>query len=195
MTVRGIQGHVAYPHLADNPVHRLLPMLDELVSIEWDQGNEYFPPTTLQISNIHAGTGASNVIPANVVVDFNLRFGSASSSDDIQRRIELLCQTHQLDASIEWRLSAIPFLTSPGSLTTAMQSAIESVTGIEARLETTGGTSDGRFIAPTGAQVIEFGPLNATIHQINECIDCADVDALSSIYEIVLEQMLVNNGN
>ncbi|MEE9322097.1 MAG: succinyl-diaminopimelate desuccinylase [Granulosicoccus sp.] len=195
MTVRGIQGHVAYPHLADNPVHRLLPMLDELVSIEWDQGNEHFPPTTLQISNIHAGTGASNVIPADVVVDFNLRFGTASNSDDIQRRIESLCQTHKLDASIEWRLSAKPFLTRPGSLTDAMQTAIQSVAGIEARLETTGGTSDGRFIAPTGAQVVEFGPLNATIHQINECIDCADVDALSSIYELVLEQMLGNNGD
>lgn len=190
MRIRGVQGHVAYPHLADNPVHRAVPMLTELVAIEWDQGNQHFPPTTLQISNMQAGTSASNVIPGELIVDFNLRYNTETSVATVQQRVQALVRKHALDAQLDWRMSAMPFITDAGSLTDAMQNAIKSVTGIRAALETSGGTSDGRFIAPTGAQVIEFGPLNATIHQIDERVSCDDLDSLSSIYEHLLEQLL-----
>lgn len=190
LTVRGKQGHVAYPQLADNPVHRALPALQELTAIEWDQGNEHFPPTTLQISNIHAGTGATNVIPGQLSVEFNLRYSPETSIATIQQTLEDICSRHQLDAELVWKDSARPFITSPGTLTDAVQQAIGRETGISATLDTGGGTSDGRFIAPTGAQVIEFGPINATIHQVDECVSCTDIDALSRIYESVLQQLL-----
>ena len=188
--INGKQGHVAYPHLADNPVHRALPALSELTAIVWDEGDEFFPPTTLQISNIHAGTGATNVIPAQLTVDFNLRYSPATSIDTIQSTIKQLCERHGLDSDIEWIDSARPFITQPGTLTDAVQNAIRTCTGNNATLDTGGGTSDGRFIAPTGAQVLEFGPINATIHQIDERILCEDIDLLSTIYESVLTDLL-----
>ena len=190
LSVFGKQGHVAYPHLADNPVHRAVPALTELTRIEWDQGTAHFPPTTLQISNIHAGTGAGNVIPGSLIVDFNLRYSPATTIEHIQLTIEQLCLKHDLDYAIDWKDSARPFITEPGTLTQALQNAIQSHTSQTATLDTGGGTSDGRFIAPTGAQVIEFGPLNATIHQIDERILCKDIDTLSAIYESVLNEIL-----
>ncbi len=190
LLVRGKQGHVAYPHLADNPVHRAVPALAELTAIEWDQGNEHFPPTTLQISNINAGTGATNVIPGQLGVEFNLRYSPETSIETIQQTVDDICSRHQLNAELIWKDSARPFITSPGTLTDAVQQAIIDETGINATLDTGGGTSDGRFIAPTGAQVIEFGPINATIHQVDERVSCSDIDALSRIYESTLQQLL-----
>ena len=190
LIVRGKQGHVAYPHLADNPVHRVLPALAELTAIEWDQGNEHFPPTTLQISNINAGTGATNVIPGTLSVEFNLRYSPLTSMENIENSIAELCARHQLTSELIWKDSARPFITTPGTLTYAMQQAIVSETGITATLDTGGGTSDGRFIAPTGAQVIEFGPINTTIHQVDERVSCTDINALTRIYESVLNQLL-----
>ena len=190
LTIIGQQGHVAYPHLADNPVHRALPVLAELTAIEWDKGDEFFPATTLQISNINAGTGASNVIPGVLTVDFNLRYSPASSIDTIQSTIKQLFDRHAIDVDIDWNDSARPFITQPGTLTDAVQKSIHTHTGSNASLDTGGGTSDGRFIAPTGAQVIEFGPSNATIHQIDERILCDDINLLSTIYESVLIDLL-----
>lgn len=190
LIVKGKQGHVAYPHLADNPIHRAMPMLAELVSITWDKGNDHFPPTSLQISNIHAGTGASNVIPSDVTIDFNLRYSPESTIEQIKSALQTLCEKHQLAYEIDWYDSAHPFITSPGTLTDAVQQAIRAESGISAILDTGGGTSDGRFIAPTGAQVIEFGPINATIHQVDERVSCKDIDALTRIYESVLHQLL-----
>lgn len=190
LVVHGTQGHVAYPHLADNPVHNAAPLLTELVGIEWDNGDENFPPTTLQISNIKAGTGAGNVIPGDLHVDFNLRFSPATSHQTVESTIESLIAKHNINASIDWHLSAEPFITPVGSLTAAMQAAIEETVGVNAALDTGGGTSDGRFIATTCPQVIEFGPLNQTIHQTNECINCADIDTLSSIYETLLINLM-----
>ncbi len=192
LTVKGMQGHVAYPHLADNPIHRAAPALAELAATEWDQGNEFFPATTFQISNIHAGTGATNVIPGEVVIDFNLRFSTSLSADDIKQRVEQILQTHQLDYEIQWNLSGLPFLTSTGKLLDAAQQAIQQVTGITTELSTAGGTSDGRFIAPTGAQVLELGPVNASIHKINEYVDFAGIETLSEIYQNMLQLLLVN---
>ncbi len=190
LTIHGKQGHVAYPHLADNPVHRAMPMLSELTAIQWDTGNEHFPSTTLQISNLHAGTGATNVIPGDLTVEFNLRYSPETTIDAIESRVNQLCRDHHLDYDIAWKDSAHPFITSPGTLTNAVQQAIQESTGLVATLDTGGGTSDGRFIAPTGAQVIEFGPINATIHQIDERVSCKDIDALTQIYESVLIQLL-----
>ncbi|HSJ49335.1 MAG TPA: succinyl-diaminopimelate desuccinylase [Gammaproteobacteria bacterium] len=190
LRVLGKQGHVAYPHLADNPVHRLAPALAELCALEWDQGNEYFPPTSLQISNIHAGTGADNVIPGEVEVWFNLRFSTEQTEAGIRARIEELLDRHGLRYELQWRLSGNPFLTPVGELVEAVRGAIQEVCGIETQLSTSGGTSDGRFIAPTGAQVVELGPLNATIHQIDECVASADLDRLSAIYEDMLTRLL-----
>lgn len=190
MTINGKQGHVAYPHLADNPVHKVAPALAELTGIVWDEGDEHFPPTTLQISNINAGTGATNVIPGSVVIEFNLRYSPATTIEQIKTCIEQLCQKHELSFQLDWKDSARPFITEPGTLTGALQKSIESHTGSNATLDTGGGTSDGRFIAPTGAQVIEFGPLNSTIHQVDERILCSDIDTLSSIYESTLEHLL-----
>lgn len=190
LVIKGKQGHVAYPQLADNPVHRAAPALSDMVAIEWDQGNEHFPPTTLQISNVQAGTGATNVIPGMLTVEFNVRYCPETSIEQIQQRINQLMNEHKLQAEIDWKDSARPFITSPGSLTEATQSAIREITGIDPLLDTGGGTSDGRFIAPTGAQVIEFGPINASIHQIDERVSCKDINTLTKIYESVLQQLL-----
>ncbi|MGB5605174.1 MAG: succinyl-diaminopimelate desuccinylase [Gammaproteobacteria bacterium] len=190
LRVQGQQGHVAYPHLAVNPIHKVAPVLAELAAIEWDRGNDFFPPTTFQISNIHAGTGTENVIPDTVEIMFNLRFSTESTADSIRSRIEALLERHALDYAIDWKLSGMPFLTPAGKLVDAARDAIQAVTGITTQLSTSGGTSDGRFIAPTGAQVVELGPVNATIHKINECVKVADIDTLSSIYEEILHRLL-----
>ncbi len=190
LRVHGQQGHVAYPQLADNPVHRAAAALAELVAAEWDAGNAYFPPTTFQISNINAGTGAENVIPGELKILFNLRFSTESSPESIQSRVLAILDRHGLDYSIDWKISGLPFITPAGELVDAARRAIHSVTGLETELSTSGGTSDGRFIAPTGAQVVELGPLNATIHKTNECVNLADLDTLSTIYERILEQLL-----
>ncbi len=195
LTVKGIQGHVAYPHLADNPVHKAFALLQELVNVEWDSGDDNFPATTLQISNAHAGTGASNVIPGEFIVDFNLRYSPATTVEHVKRTVAELISKHALSADISWHESAAPFITQPGSLTSAMRSAVKMVTSMDAQLDTGGGTSDGRFIAKTCDQVIEFGPLNATIHQINECINISDIDALSKIYERLLIELLGKQEN
>jgi succinyl-diaminopimelate desuccinylase len=165
-------------------------VLAELAAIEWDRGNDFFPPTTFQISNIHAGTGTENVIPDTVEIMFNLRFSTESTADSIRSRIEALLERHALDYAIDWKLSGMPFITPAGKLVDAARDAIQAVTGITTQLSTSGGTSDGRFIAPTGAQVVELGPVNATIHKINECVKVADIDTLSSIYEEILHRLL-----
>jgi len=188
--VKGKQGHVAYPQLADNPVHRAMPALAELINVNWDEGNDHFPPTTLQISNINAGTGATNVIPGSMTVEFNARYSPETSIEKIQSTTASIFAQHQLDYEISWKDSAHPFITTPGTLTDATQKAIHNAVGLTATLDTGGGTSDGRFIAPTGAQVIEFGPINATIHQIDERVSCTDIDLLTEIYEQVLHQLL-----
>jgi succinyl-diaminopimelate desuccinylase len=190
LRVRGQQGHVAYPQLADNPIHRSAAALAELVAAEWDAGNAHFPPTTFQISNINAGTGAENVIPGDLHIRFNLRFSTESSPENIQSRVLGILDKHGLDYSIDWKISGLPFITPAGELVDAARRAIHSVTGRETKLSTSGGTSDGRFIAPTGAQVVELGPLNATIHKTNECVNLAELDTLSSIYERILELLL-----
>ena len=190
LKIRGQQGHVAYPHLADNPIHKAAPALAELSSVEWDQGNEFFPPTTLQISNIRAGSGTENVIPGVLDILFNLRFSTESTAESIKSRVEDILTRHGLDYTLTWKLSGKPFLTAAGDLVDAARTAIQAVAGIDTELSTSGGTSDGRFIAPTGAQVLELGPVNATIHQINECVNVAELDTLSAIYEEILKQLL-----
>lgn len=190
LTVRGVQGHVAYPHLARNPVHEVAPALAELAVEAWDGGDEYFPPTTFQVSNIHAGTGAANVIPGTCVIDFNLRFAPASSAASLRERIEALLARHGLDFAIEWTLGAQPFLTPAGALSDALGRAIHEVTGARATLSTTGGTSDGRFIATWCPQVVEFGPPNASIHKIDENILVADLEPLRAVYRRTLELLL-----
>jgi succinyl-diaminopimelate desuccinylase len=190
LTVHGIQGHIAYPHLADNPVHRFAAPLNALVNEVWDHGNEFFPPTTFQISNIHAGTGASNVIPGELEVDFNLRFSTALTADIIKQRTHALLDSFDLKYSLEWNLSGNPFLTPGGELVQAAQQAIKQVTGLETELSTAGGTSDGRFIAPTGAQVLELGPINDSIHKIDEHVDVAQLDELHEIYKRIMIQLL-----
>ena len=190
LTIQGRQGHVAYPQLADNPIHRATPALAELATIEWDHGNEFFPPTTFQISNISAGTGAENVIPGSMELLFNLRFSTESTAGSLQARLAEVLDRHGLNYDIQWRLSGQPFLTPAGELVEAARHAIQTSTGIATELSTSGGTSDGRFIAPTGAQVVELGPVNATIHQTNECVNISELDRLSGIYEEILEQLL-----
>ncbi len=190
LTVKGIQGHVAYPHLARNPVHELAPALAELAATEWDQGNEFFPKTTFQVSNIRAGTGATNVIPGTCEVTFNFRYSTESSEQALRERVANILDRHRLDHELDWTLSGLPFLTPRGELVDAAREAITETAGIDAELSTAGGTSDGRFIAPTGAQVLELGPLNATIHQIDECVSVDDLDTLSLIYERILEKLL-----
>lgn len=190
LTIQGQQGHVAYPHLADNPIHRAAPALHELASIEWDSGNDFFPPTTFQISNIKAGTGAENVIPGSLEALFNLRFSTESTAESLKSQVTAVLDRHGLDYNIQWRLSGQPFLTPAGELVEAARRAIHSTVGINTGLSTSGGTSDGRFIAPTGAQVVELGPVNATIHQTNECVNIAELDKLSAIYEEILKQLL-----
>ncbi len=190
LVVRGVQGHVAYPHLADNPIHRAAPVLAELCAEHWDEGNEYFPPTTFQISNIHGGAHAENVIPGALEVKFNFRYSSASSHEKLQHRVHELLDRGGLDYTLAWKLSGRPFLTQPGTLMDAVAAAIHEVTGEGCRASTSGGTSDGRFIAPTGAQVVELGPVNATIHKANECVRVSDLELLTAVYESVLQRLL-----
>ena len=189
LTVHGIQGHIAYPHLARNPIHDLAPALAELVAIRWDEGNAFFPPTSWQISNIHGGTGASNIIPGQLVVDFNFRFCTESTPESLQSRLEAVLKKHGVDYDLAWTLGGLPFLTEPGDLVTAVQAAIRAETGLETELSTTGGTSDGRFIAQICPQVIELGPPNASIHKIDEHIALADIEPLTNIYRRVLERL------
>jgi len=191
LTVRGVQGHIAYPHLADNPIHRLLPALHALTTEIWDAGNEFFPPTSMQISNINGGTGATNVIPGEVQVVFNFRFSTEVSDSELRQRTESILQAHELDFSIHWQLSGQPFLTPAGQLVDAAVASIRDITGQEPKLSTAGGTSDGRFIAPTGAQVVEVGPVNATIHKLNEQVLAADLPRLAAIYKGILTRLLL----
>lgn len=190
LLIKGVQGHVAYPHLADNPIHRATPALAELAATEWDRGNDFFPPTSFQIANINGGTGASNVIPGELQVQFNFRFSTESTSEGLKQRVKTLLDRHGLDYELTWTLSGDPFLTGTGALLDATVAAIAEVNGQRPQLLTTGGTSDGRFIAPTGAQVIELGPVNATIHKINECVQASDLDLLTDMYQGVLERLL-----
>ena len=190
LTVKGIQGHVAYPHLARNPVHQLAPALAELAATEWDRGNEYFPPTTFQVSNLRAGTGATNVVPGEAVMLFNFRFSTASTPDGLKQRVHDLLDRHGLEYDLAWELGGEPFLTPRGTLTDALVDAIRAETGVAAELSTTGGTSDGRFIAKICPQVIEFGPDNATIHKVNERIELASLEPLKNIYRRTLENLL-----
>jgi succinyl-diaminopimelate desuccinylase len=189
LTVKGLQGHIAYPHLAKNPIHLVAPALAELVATAWDAGNAFFPPTTWQVSNFHAGTGAGNVIPGAAVVDFNFRFSTESTVTSLQQRLCAVLDAHQLDYDLVWIVSGLPFLTTPGTLVDAVVEAIRAETGITTQLSTTGGTSDGRFIAQICPQVIELGPPNATIHQINEYVHVADIEPLKNIYKRVLENL------
>lgn len=191
MTVQGVQGHIAYPQLADNPIHRAAPALTELVSETWDQGNEFFPPTSFQVSNINGGTGATNVIPGQLEVVFNFRFSTEVSADQLQQRTEAILDRHGLDYSLNWNLSGQPFITGSGALVDAAVASIRDCLGLETQLSTAGGTSDGRFIAPTGAQLVELGPVNATIHKLNEEVRVEDIAALSGVYRRIIERLLV----
>jgi succinyl-diaminopimelate desuccinylase len=190
LKVKGVQGHVAYPHLAKNPIHLAAPALAELTTQVWDNGNAFFPATSFQISNINAGTGANNVIPGELVAEFNFRFSTEVTDAQLRERTEAILKKHGLDFSIAWNLSGAPFLTASGDLVNAARNAIRGVAAIETELLTTGGTSDGRFIAPTGAQVVELGPVNATIHKVDEHVVAADIDTLSLMYEKILVELL-----
>jgi succinyl-diaminopimelate desuccinylase len=191
LIVKGIQGHIAYPHLAMNPIHLAAPAIAELAQTIWDEGNEYFPPTTWQISNINGGTGATNVIPGDVTILFNFRFSTASTPDSLQARVHGILDRHNLDYDLKWEFSGKPYLTPRGSLVDAISHAITAVTGIEPQLSTSGGTSDGRFIADICPQVVEMGPCNATIHKINEYVELADLEHLPRIYRLTLENLLL----
>lgn len=193
LTIQGKQGHIAYPHLANNPIHLAMAALNQLCQEVWDNGNAYFPATSFQISNIHAGTGATNVIPDTLSVTFNFRYSTEVTAEQLQQRVNAILAAYQFDYDIIWTLSGLPFLTPVGELVNAARQAIKQITNRETTLSTSGGTSDGRFIAPTGAQVIELGVLNATIHQINEHVDIADLEPLSAIYEYILYALLVKN--
>ena len=193
LTVYGVQGHVAYPHLAENPVHLAMPALAELAAKQWDQGNAFFPATSFQIANINAGTGASNVIPGELQVQFNFRYSTELTDTQIKQQVIELLERHGLRYELKWTLSGQPFLTGSGKLVEATQNAIKAVTGRVTELSTSGGTSDGRFIAPTGAQVVELGPINATIHKVNECVNVADLETLSDIYYSMMQQLLVTH--
>jgi succinyl-diaminopimelate desuccinylase len=190
MTVNGKQGHVAYPHLADNPIHNASPALAELANTQWDTGNEFFPATSFQISNINGGTGATNVIPGSLKVIFNFRFSTELTADAIKQRTVGILDKHGLNYQLDWNLSGQPFLTAEGSLIDAVKDAIKTETGLNTKLSTAGGTSDGRFIAPTGSQLVELGPVNATIHKTNECVKADDLDILTKIYQQVLVNLL-----
>jgi len=190
LIVKGVQGHVAYPHLARNPIHEALAALAELAATKWDNGNADFPPTTWQISNIHAGTGAANIIPGELSVLFNFRFSTASTADQLKRRVHEVLDRHGIEYRIEWTLSAVPFLTAGGSLLRATRESILEVTGIDPEISTTGGTSDGRFIASIAHEVLEFGPVNESIHKVNERIAVADMEPLTRIYERLMERLL-----
>lgn len=188
--VKGIQGHVAYPHLAQNPIHLATEALTELSQTQWDKGNDFFPATSFQISNINGGTGAGNVIPGELDVQFNFRFSTEVTHQQLQQRVIDILQKHNLNYELNWIVNGLPFITEHGPLVDATVNAIESVTGLATNLETTGGTSDGRFIAQTGAKVIELGPRNATIHKVDECVSTDDLIKLTDIYEQILEQLL-----
>ena len=190
LTVHGIQGHIAYPHLADNPVHALAPALAELASRVWDKGNDFFQPTSFQVSNINAGTGAPNVIPGELRARFNIRFSTEQTVEKLQQTVTEILNRHKVNYTLEWFVSGLPFFTPPGDLSAAVERVVKANTGLKPELSTTGGTSDGRFIAPTGAQVVELGVINATIHKVNEHVRVADMDALSKIYEQVMKALL-----
>ncbi|WP_033791774.1 succinyl-diaminopimelate desuccinylase [Pantoea septica] len=190
LAIHGVQGHVAYPHLADNPVHRAMPALNALVATEWDSGNAFFPPTSMQIANVQAGTGSNNVIPGEFFVQFNFRFSTELTDQMIKERVAALLDSYQLRYTLEWNVSGQPFLTSRGKLVDAVIRAVSHYNEIKPQLLTTGGTSDGRFIARMGAQVVELGPVNATIHKINECVKAADLQTLSRMYQRIMEQLV-----
>ena len=189
LSIKGVQGHIAYPHLAKNPTHLFAPALAELVATEWDAGNEFFPATSWQVSNIHGGTGASNIIPGELIVDFNFRFCTESTPEGLQQRVRAVLGKHGLDYDLKWVIGGLPFLTTPGELVKAVRGAIFSETGVHTELSTTGGTSDGRFIAKICPQLIEFGPVNASIHKINEHVLVSSLDPLKNIYKGVLERL------
>lgn len=191
LTVKGKQGHIAYPHLAENPIHLMAPALTELCAIEWDQGNDDFPPTSFQVSNLNSGTGVTNVIPGTTEIIFNFRYSTESTHEQLQQGVIDILDKHGLEYDLRWELSGKPFRTASGALVDSVKTAIHAVTGYETELSTSGGTSDGRFIAPTGAQVVELGPLNATIHQIDECVSVTDLDTLSDIYQTLLKNLLI----
>jgi succinyl-diaminopimelate desuccinylase len=191
LTVHGLQGHVAYPHLARNPIHELTPALNQLIAEQWDRGNTHFPATSFQVSNIQAGTGANNVIPGELQLEFNFRFSTEVTAEQLQQRTEAILAQHQLDCTLNWHLSGEPFLTDRGQLITAVCQAINETTGQTPELSTAGGTSDGRFIAPTGTEVVELGPCNASIHKIDEHVTAQDLDTLSSVYEDILKRLLL----
>jgi succinyl-diaminopimelate desuccinylase len=190
LRVKGIQGHIAYPHLARNPIHQVAPALAELTTIVWDQGNDHFPPTSWQVSNIHAGTGANNVIPGEAVLDFNFRFSTESTPESLKERLEAVLKAHGLEYTIDWVLGGRPFLTRPGALIEAISAAIADTTGLSTELSTSGGTSDGRFIAQLCPQVVEFGPVNASIHKIDEHVAVSAIEPLKDIYRRTLERMV-----
>lgn len=190
LTIKGVQGHIAYPHLAKNPIHLVAPAIAELADTMWDEGNAYFPPTTWQISNIHGGTGATNVIPGTVEILFNFRYSTASTADGLKDAVNEILDSHGLDYEIDWSLSGKPFLTPRGALCNILSEAIREVTGVTPELSTTGGTSDGRFIAEICPQVVEFGPLNASIHKLNEHVVVEDIERLSAVYQKTLEKLL-----
>jgi succinyl-diaminopimelate desuccinylase len=190
LTVKGVQGHIAYPQLARNPIHLAAPALAELAAEKWDDGNEYYLPTSWQMSNIHGGTGASNVIPGEVVIDFNFRFSTASTSEELQDRVHAILNRHDFEYDLQWTISGQPFLTARGELSEAICAAIKAETGIDTELSTSGGTSDGRFIAKICPQVIEFGPPNGSIHKIDEHIELRFIDPLKNIYRRTLENLL-----
>jgi succinyl-diaminopimelate desuccinylase len=192
LTIKGTQGHIAYPHLADNPIHKALQALQALTTEEWDTGNEFFPPTSLQISNIHGGTGVTNVIPGELEVQFNFRFSTAVTDAELRDRTEAILTAHGLDYNLAWNLSGQPFLTGSGELIDATVACIREITGLQTELSTAGGTSDGRFIAPTGTQLVELGPINATIHKIDEQVLAADLPRLADIYQAILQRLLVD---
>ncbi|WP_321323197.1 succinyl-diaminopimelate desuccinylase [Thiomicrorhabdus sp.] len=191
LTIKGTQGHIAYPELADNPIHNMAPALEQLVQVQWDHGNEYFPPTSFQISNINGGTGATNVIPGDVVIQFNFRFSTEHTPESLKESVHAILDHHKLEYSLDWTLSGLPFITpAEGKLIKAVQDASQKIVGYKPQLSTAGGTSDGRFIAPTGAQVIELGPINATIHKIDEQVSVSDLNQLTDIYYQTLVNLL-----
>ncbi len=190
LRIRGVQGHIAYPQLAKNPIHLAAPVLAELIGVEWDRGNAHFPPTSWQVSNIHAGTGAGNVIPGEIVVDFNFRFSTESTPESLRSRVEAIVARHGVEHEVAWTLGGEPFLTAPGALSEALAQSIRSEAGVETELSTTGGTSDGRFISKICKEVVEFGPINASIHKIDEHVEIASLDVLKNVYRSTLEQLI-----
>jgi succinyl-diaminopimelate desuccinylase len=190
ITAKGIQGHVAYPHLVDNPIHKIAPVLAELAATRWDEGNNSFPPTSFQIANINGGTGASNVVPGHVDIMCNFRYSTELTADELTAKVEAMLAKHKIDYDIHWTYNGLPFLTESGALVNACRDAIKATTGTDTQLSTAGGTSDGRFIAPTGAQVVELGPCNGTIHKLNECVKVSDLEQLTQVYLGVLTRLM-----